>query len=114
MPDQATEDRWTLGLIALVVGIVSLLAAVLVMGLLWQDEPLRAGVLASIVGTTSAIACFGIQIGGAEARSAQQPAAANDRADHAQSAKTQVRQANAALRARSDDAPAVLEQFRIL
>lgn len=116
MPEAITEDRWKFGLIALVVGVVSLLAAVLVVGTLWPDEPSRAGVLASVVGAISAIvgAYFGIQIGGAEAKSAkQQAAAATDRADQAESAKTQALQANAALLARPNDAPAVLEQFRI-
>ena len=116
MPEQTTEDRWKFGLVALVVGVVSLLTAVLVVGRLWPDEASRAGVLASIVGAISAIvgAYFGIQIGGAEARSAkQQAAAANDRAEQAESQKTQALQANAALLARPNEAPAVLEQFRI-
>ncbi len=116
MPEQTTEDRWKFGLVALVVGVVSLLTAVLVVGRLWPDEASRAGVLASIVGAISAIvgAYFGIQIGGAEAKSAkQQAAAANDRAEQAESQKTQALQANAALLARPNEAPAVLEQFRI-
>ncbi len=116
MPEQTTEDRWKFGLVALVVGVASLLTAVLVVGRLWPDEASRAGVLASIVGAISAIvgAYFGIQIGGAEAKSAkQQAAAANDRAEQAESQKTQALQANAALLARPNDAPAVLEQFRI-
>ena len=116
MAKQDTEDRWKFGLMALAVGVVALLLAVIIVGWLWPDKSSRAGVLASIVGAISAIvgAYFGIQIGGAEAKAAKEQAAdAADRADRAESAKTQALQANAALLARPNEAPEVLEQFRI-
>jgi hypothetical protein len=37
MPEQTTEDRWKSGLVALVVGVASLLTAVLV-GRLWPHQ----------------------------------------------------------------------------
>jgi hypothetical protein len=62
------------------------------------------------------IALVGVQVGGAEAKSAKEKAAAAidtaskecARADKAEADKTQVLQANAALLARPDAAPAVL------
>ena len=121
MPD--ADGRWKYGLLALGVGVVALLVSVVVVGLAWPEDESRAGVLASVIGAVSAIvgAYFGVQVGGAEARTAKDSAAEatkvadteRARAVKAEADKTLAIQANAEILARPHEAPSVLEQFRI-
>ncbi|MFG1629052.1 hypothetical protein [Kribbella sp. NPDC049227] len=70
MTDSDSGARWKYGLIALGIGAATLIAAVVIIGIAWNDN---ATALAAVTGTIGTIvgAYFGLQVGGAEAEDAK-------------------------------------------
>lgn len=108
-----TSDRWKFGVLALLIGSLTIIVAILVLSWAWSDATSRTGALTAVVGAISALvgAYFGIQVGGMEANAQKDAAVAarqsaeqeRTRANQAERHKTAALQAVAELRGSPGD-----------
>ena len=107
--DTGGTARWKYGLIALGIGTGTLILALLIVGLVWNQSE---AALASITGAVGTIvgAYFGLQVGGAEAEDAKKER------DETKTKKDAAMQANAVLAAKlqEEESRPVLERFGLM